>query len=52
MNSDKSGKVGGNDVITESALPEDGKSSSTAIVLSPTVTTQRDQKDGSYTVGM
>jgi hypothetical protein len=51
MNSDKSGKVGGNDVITESALPEDGKSSSTTIVLSPTVTTQRDQKDGSYTVG-
>jgi hypothetical protein len=51
MNSDKSGKVGGNDVITESALPEDGMSSSTSIVLSPTVTTQRDQKDGSYTVG-
>ncbi|KAM0840819.1 hypothetical protein ACQ4PT_059396 [Festuca glaucescens] len=32
MYSDKSDKNGGNDVITESALPEDGKSSSTAIV--------------------
>ncbi|KAM0907535.1 hypothetical protein ACQ4PT_016052 [Festuca glaucescens] len=51
MYSDKSGKNGGNDVITESALPEDGQSSSTAIVVSPTVTTKQPQKDGSHIVG-
>ncbi|KAM0900724.1 hypothetical protein ACQ4PT_020428 [Festuca glaucescens] len=49
--SDKSDKNGGNDVITESALPEDGKSSSTAFVVSPTVSTQPPQKDGSHIVG-
>ncbi|KAM0856499.1 hypothetical protein ACQ4PT_049106 [Festuca glaucescens] len=51
MYSDKSDKNGGNDVITESALPEDGKSSSTAFVVSPTVSTQPPQKDGSHIVG-
>ncbi|KAM0882676.1 hypothetical protein ACQ4PT_032179 [Festuca glaucescens] len=51
MYSDKSGKNGGNDVITESALPEDGQSASTAIVVSPTVTTEQPQKDGSHIVG-
>ncbi|KAM0890204.1 hypothetical protein ACQ4PT_027189 [Festuca glaucescens] len=51
MYSDTSDKDGGNDVITESALPEDGKSSSTTIVVSPTFTTQKPQKDGSHIVG-
>ena len=51
MNNHKSGEVGGNDVSTESGLPKDGKTSSTAILVSPTVTTKQDQKDGSHTVG-
>ncbi|KAM0886807.1 hypothetical protein ACQ4PT_029463 [Festuca glaucescens] len=49
--SDKADRNGGNDVITGSASPEDGKSSSTTFVVSPTFSTKPPQKDGSHIVG-
>ncbi|KAM0874328.1 hypothetical protein ACQ4PT_037490 [Festuca glaucescens] len=51
IHSDRADRKGGNDVITESASAEDGKSSSTAFVVSPTISTKPPHKDGSHIVG-